>query len=50
MRIYCVAVCNSSVTNTSSLDYPLLVPNATYAYTAHQCVKCKCDTSSNNSM
>lgn len=38
--------CSSSV-KTSSLDYPLLVANATYAYTANECVKCKCDSSNN---
>ncbi|KAG5029259.1 hypothetical protein AAZX31_05G123400 [Glycine max] len=38
--------CSSNVKN-DSLDYPLLVPNATYAYTAHECVKCKCDSSNN---
>ncbi|EEF36585.1 lysM domain-containing GPI-anchored protein 2 [Ricinus communis] len=38
--------CNSSVT-TSSLDYPLLVPNGTYAFTANSCVRCKCDSANN---
>ncbi|KAK7359586.1 hypothetical protein VNO77_01547 [Canavalia gladiata] len=36
--------CSSSVKN-DSLDFPLLVPNATYTYTANECVKCKCDSS-----
>lgn len=40
-------VCNSSVTS-DSLDFPLLVPNATYVYTANECVQCKCDSTSNN--
>ncbi|KAG2409788.1 hypothetical protein LR48_Vigan107s001200 [Vigna angularis] len=36
--------CSSSVKN-DSLDYPLLVANSSYAYTAHECVKCSytCD-------
>ncbi|CAJ1935435.1 unnamed protein product [Sphenostylis stenocarpa] len=38
--------CSSSVKN-DSLDYPLLVANSTYAYTANECVKCKCDSSNN---
>ncbi|KAK7319235.1 hypothetical protein RJT34_03953 [Clitoria ternatea] len=38
--------CSSSVKN-DSLDYPLLVANATYTYTANECVKCKCDSSNN---
>ncbi|CAI8617722.1 unnamed protein product [Vicia faba] len=43
-------VCNSNVRNTS-VDFPLLVPNGTYFYTANDCLKCKCDSagSSNNS-
>ncbi|TKY59702.1 LysM domain-containing GPI-anchored protein 2 [Spatholobus suberectus] len=36
--------CSSNVKN-DSLDFPLLVANATYAYTANECVKCKCDSS-----
>lgn len=40
-------VCNSSIKSDSS-DYPFLVPNATYFYTAHQCVKCKCDSTVGN--
>lgn len=43
-------VCKSNVGN-NSVDFPLLVPNETYIYTANDCVKCKCDStgSSNNS-
>ncbi|KAJ1430492.1 LysM domain [Sesbania bispinosa] len=40
--------CSSSVRN-DSLDSPLLVPNATYVYTANECVKCKCDSNYNAS-
>ncbi|XP_045826834.1 lysM domain-containing GPI-anchored protein 2 [Trifolium pratense] len=39
-------VCNSSV-KSDSIDFPLLVPNGTYFYTANQCVKCKCDSINN---
>ncbi|XP_030944155.1 lysM domain-containing GPI-anchored protein 2-like [Quercus lobata] len=38
--------CTSNV-NTSSLDYPLLVANGTYAYTANDCVNCKCSSLNN---
>ncbi|GMY05175.1 lysM domain-containing GPI-anchored protein 2 isoform X2, partial [Fagus crenata] len=38
--------CTSSV-NSSSLDYPLLVSNGTYVYTANRCVKCNCDSANN---
>ncbi|KAF3956753.1 hypothetical protein CMV_018156 [Castanea mollissima] len=38
--------CNSSV-NSSSLDYPLLVANGTYVYTANDCVNCKCSSGNN---
>jgi len=38
--------CNSSV-NSSSLDYPLLVANGTYVYTANDCVNCKCSSANN---
>ncbi|KAM4099428.1 hypothetical protein ACJW30_07G158800 [Castanea mollissima] len=38
--------CNSSV-NSSSLDYPLLVANGTYVYTANDCVNCKCSPGNN---
>ncbi|QCD83784.1 lysM domain-containing GPI-anchored protein 2 [Vigna unguiculata] len=38
--------CSSSVKN-DSLDYPLLVANSSYAYTANECVKCSCDPSNN---
>ncbi|XP_073127047.1 lysM domain-containing GPI-anchored protein 2 [Henckelia pumila] len=33
----------SSVISNNSMDYPLLVPNDTYALTANSCVVCKCD-------
>ncbi|KAK6129429.1 hypothetical protein DH2020_036831 [Rehmannia glutinosa] len=33
----------SSMVNNNSLDYPLLVPNGTYLFTANNCVTCKCD-------
>ncbi|XP_042506924.1 lysM domain-containing GPI-anchored protein 2-like [Macadamia integrifolia] len=39
-------VCSSSVNKTSE-DYPLLVPNGTYALTAYNCVKCSCQSSNN---
>ncbi|KAJ9704538.1 hypothetical protein PVL29_002888 [Vitis rotundifolia] len=38
--------CTSVVRNTS-LDYPLLLSNGTYAYTANNCVKCQCHSSNN---
>lgn len=38
--------CQSRVSN-ASLDYPLLVPNDTYVFTAANCVTCKCDAASN---
>ncbi|GMY05318.1 lysM domain-containing GPI-anchored protein 2 isoform X2 [Fagus crenata] len=38
--------CTSSV-NSSSLDYPLLVSNGTYVYTANSCVKCNCESANN---
>ncbi|RDX81079.1 LysM domain-containing GPI-anchored protein 2, partial [Mucuna pruriens] len=38
--------CSSSVRN-DSLDYPLLVASGTEAYTANDCVKCKCESSNN---
>ncbi|KAL5705191.1 hypothetical protein ACHQM5_023527 [Ranunculus cassubicifolius] len=38
--------CNSSI-NTTSLDYPLLVPNGTYTFTANNCVQCTCQKSNN---
>ncbi|KAF3623861.1 lysM domain-containing GPI-anchored protein 2 [Capsicum chacoense] len=38
--------CQSTVSNTS-LDYPLLVPNDTYVFTAANCVTCKCDSANN---
>ncbi|OVA11972.1 Peptidoglycan-binding lysin domain [Macleaya cordata] len=39
--------CTSRVSNTSP-DYPLLVSNGTYTFTANNCVQCKCDSSKNN--
>ncbi|KAL9370594.1 hypothetical protein Peur_035734 [Populus x canadensis] len=38
--------CSSSVRN-DSLDFPFLVPNNTYFFTANNCVKCKCDAANN---
>lgn len=38
--------CTSVVKNTS-LDYPLLLSNGTYAYTANNCVKCQCHSANN---
>ncbi|KAK7271903.1 hypothetical protein RJT34_28173 [Clitoria ternatea] len=38
--------CSSMVRN-DSLDYPLLVPNGSYVYTANGCVKCKCNAANN---
>ncbi|KAG6712087.1 hypothetical protein I3842_05G087700 [Carya illinoinensis] len=38
--------CSSNV-NSSSLDYPFLLANGTYVYTAYNCVKCKCDSANN---
>ncbi|PIA46879.1 hypothetical protein AQUCO_01500430v1 [Aquilegia coerulea] len=39
-------VCTSAISATSP-DYPLLVPNGTYTFTANNCVQCNCDKSSN---
>lgn len=39
-------VCSSSI-NSSSLDYPLLVANNSYALTANNCVMCKCHPTNN---
>lgn len=39
-------VCSSKITN-NSVDYPLLVPNNTYAVTANSCVNCKCNAAMN---
>lgn len=38
--------CSSLISN-SSLDYPLLVPNGTYVFTANNCVRCNCDAANN---
>nr|XP_048336713.1 lysM domain-containing GPI-anchored protein 2 isoform X1 [Ziziphus jujuba var. spinosa] len=38
--------CSSSIKN-ESLDTSLLLSNGTYALTAYQCVKCKCDAANN---
>ncbi|XP_017236735.1 lysM domain-containing GPI-anchored protein 2 [Daucus carota subsp. sativus] len=38
--------CNSSI-SSDSRDYPLLVPNGSYAITANNCVRCKCDAANN---
>ncbi|EPS73759.1 hypothetical protein M569_00994, partial [Genlisea aurea] len=40
-----LAACNSSV-YSSSPDYPLLIPNDTYAFTAGGCVRCACNAAS----
>ncbi|CAA2989211.1 lysM domain-containing GPI-anchored 2 [Olea europaea subsp. europaea] len=37
----------SSVISNNSLDYPLLVPNGTYVFTANNCVRCSCDAANN---
>ncbi|GFQ01868.1 lysm domain-containing GPI-anchored protein 2 [Phtheirospermum japonicum] len=37
--------CSSRVSNTS-WDYPLLVPNGTYIFTANDCVRCACNAAS----
>ncbi|KAL7156324.1 hypothetical protein ABFS83_02G001800 [Erythranthe nasuta] len=37
----------SSTVNNNSMDYPLLVPNNTYVFTANNCVRCKCDAAMN---
>ncbi|KAI3947764.1 hypothetical protein MKX01_034429 [Papaver californicum] len=39
--------CTSMVSNTSS-DYPLLLTNGTYTYTANNCIKCSCDVNNPN--
>ncbi|XP_047325161.1 lysM domain-containing GPI-anchored protein 2 [Impatiens glandulifera] len=39
--------CSSNIGN-NSIDYPLLVSNATYVFTASNCVKCSCDAANNN--
>ncbi|XP_010271902.1 PREDICTED: G-type lectin S-receptor-like serine/threonine-protein kinase SD1-1 [Nelumbo nucifera] len=39
-------VCRSNVRNDSS-DYPLVVANGTYTFTANNCVRCRCDSSYN---
>lgn len=38
--------CKSSISTTSP-DYPLLVPNGSYVFTAGNCVNCKCDAANN---
>lgn len=38
--------CTSTVGN-NSLDFPLLVPNGTYVYTATNCVRCTCNAANN---
>ncbi|XP_026394641.1 lysM domain-containing GPI-anchored protein 2-like [Papaver somniferum] len=39
--------CTSMVSNASS-DYPLLLSDGTYTYTANNCIKCTCDLNSQN--
>ncbi|CAN1307838.1 LysM domain-containing GPI-anchored protein 2 [Linum perenne] len=41
-----LAACNSSIRD-DSVDSKFLVANGTYAFTAHNCVKCSCDSSNN---
>ncbi|XP_057966350.1 lysM domain-containing GPI-anchored protein 2 isoform X2 [Malania oleifera] len=41
--------CTSAVSN-DSLDYPLLVSNGTYTFTANNCVMCKCDAANNRTL
>ncbi|RZC67350.1 hypothetical protein C5167_011038 [Papaver somniferum] len=41
--------CKSTVSNNTSPDFPLLVPNGTYALTANNCIRCKCDYNNKNS-
>lgn len=37
----------TTMINSTSLDYPLLVANGTYTFTANNCVMCKCDAANN---
>lgn len=37
----------TSMISTTSLDASLLVPSGTYAFTANNCVQCKCDKANN---
>ncbi|KAF8410321.1 hypothetical protein HHK36_002848 [Tetracentron sinense] len=37
----------TSMVRTDSLDYPLLISNGTYSFTANNCVQCKCDSANN---
>ncbi|KAJ0867138.1 putative LysM domain-containing protein [Helianthus annuus] len=39
-------VCKTSLRN-DSMDYPLLVPNNTYIFTANNCVRCECSAANN---
>ncbi|CAN1192606.1 LysM domain-containing GPI-anchored protein 2 [Linum perenne] len=41
-----IRACNSSIRD-DSVDSKFLVANGTYAFTAHNCVKCSCDSSNN---
>ena len=41
-----LAACSSSI-SSDSLDNSLLLSNGTYAITAYQCVKCRCDAANN---
>lgn len=41
------SACTSMVANNNSLDYPLLVADGAYVYTANSCVMCKCDSANN---
>lgn len=42
----CSTACTTMVGN-NSLDYPLLVANDTYIFTAGNCVMCSCNAASN---
>ncbi|KAM7475208.1 hypothetical protein LguiB_022451 [Lonicera macranthoides] len=37
----------TSMVNNDSPDFPLLVANGTYVYTATNCITCRCDTANN---
>ena len=47
MMIVCLSTACTSVVKNTSLDYPLLLSNGTYAYTANNCVKCQCYSANN---
>ncbi|KAG6653612.1 hypothetical protein CIPAW_05G089600 [Carya illinoinensis] len=45
LMLKCLFVPCSSNVNSSSLDYPFLLANGTYVYTAYNCVKLQCEPS-----